>query len=75
MSFFKKYNGTTNARLVRIERWTWLFIYGGLVAYVLGHFVGEVDVVLARTMEFGGIVGVGLGIVLLLLRAKMKEES
>lgn len=75
MSFFKKYNGTTNVRLVRMERWTWIFIYGGLLAFVLGHFVGETDVALARTMGVGGMVGVGVGIALLLLRAKIKEES
>jgi hypothetical protein len=75
MSFFKKYNGTTNTRLVRMEQWTWVLIYGGLVTFVLGHFVGGADVALARTLELGGILGAGLGIALLLLRAKIKEET
>ena len=30
MAFFKKYNGTTNTKLVRMERLMWVLIYGGL---------------------------------------------
>ena len=41
MSFFSKYNGSTNLRLVRIERLTWVLIYGGLLAAVLGTFMGD----------------------------------
>jgi len=32
MAFFKKYNGTTNVRLLRMERWIWILIYGGLLS-------------------------------------------
>jgi hypothetical protein len=35
MAFFKKYHGTTDKRLLRIERWTWILIYGGLLTSVV----------------------------------------
>jgi len=41
MAFFKKYNGTTNARLARMERLIWTLIYGGLLAMVLGYFIDQ----------------------------------
>ena len=40
MSFFKKYNGTTNVRLARMETLIWTLIYGGLLAVVVGRFSG-----------------------------------
>ena len=39
MAFFKKYNGTTDKRLLRIERWTWILIYGGLLTSVVSYFM------------------------------------
>ena len=37
MAFFKKYNGSTNIKLIRIERLVWVLIYGGLLSFVIGH--------------------------------------
>ena len=36
MSFFKKYNGTTNLRLARVETAIWVLIYGGLLCLLVG---------------------------------------
>jgi hypothetical protein len=36
MTFFKKYNGTTNRRLARLETVIWTLIYGGLLLLVVG---------------------------------------
>ena len=39
MSFFKKYNGTMNKRLARLEKLIWTLIYGGLLSALQGYFM------------------------------------
>ena len=39
MAFLKKYNGTRDPALLRLERTIWVLIYGGLLSLVLGYFV------------------------------------
>ena len=46
MSFFKKYSGTANIQLVRLERLIWALIYSGLLSVVLA-------VSLPRTSQYG----------------------
>jgi hypothetical protein len=41
MAFFKKYNGTTDLRLLRLERVIWILIYGGLLSTVLSGFARD----------------------------------
>ena len=41
MAFFKKYNGTTDLRLLRLERAIWILIYGGLLSTVLSGFARD----------------------------------
>lgn len=73
MAFFKKYSGTTNVKLVRIERLVWVLIYGGLLSFVLGHFVSYTDVVLARLMGIAGLIAVAAGVVLIYVRSRLHE--
>ncbi|OYU45015.1 MAG: hypothetical protein CFE44_09745 [Burkholderiales bacterium PBB4] len=73
MAFFKKYNGTTNTKLVRMERLVWVLIYGGLLSFVLGHFVSATDEALARTMGIAGLVAVVAGAVLIYVRSRLRE--
>ena len=75
MAFFKKYNGTTNAKLVRIERLVWVLIYGGLLSIVIAHFVGETEEVLAHTMRILGAAAVVAGAVLIYLRSRLREDD
>ncbi len=74
MSFFKKYNGTTNRRLARLETLTWVLIYGGLLTLVIGLYMG-------RGEEGAGdelvVIGVGLavaGAILVYVRSRLREE-
>ena len=72
MSFFTKYNGTTNARLLRMERLVWPLIYAGLLALVLAWFTdhsqGVEDSALA--LYGGGALALGLGLLLFYLRSR-----
>ena len=73
MAFFKKYNGTTNTKLVRMERMVWLLIYGGLLSIVIAHFLGETDEILAHTMRILGLAAVVAGGVLIYVRSRLPE--
>ena len=75
MAFFKKYNGTTNVHLLRLERITWILIYVGLLSMVLGHFAAQ-----EGAAGTGAIFGIGLlaalaGVGLIVLRSRMREED
>jgi hypothetical protein len=75
MGFFKKYNGTTNTRLVRLERTIWALIYGGLLAVVLGVFVDKGQGQGAEAFYLGGGIAVLIGMVMIYLRSRMREET
>ncbi len=73
MSFFKKYNGTTHKGLARLESVIWTLIYGGLLAAVLGFFIGKVadddgDILMA----LGGMATF-IGLVLVVVRSRLSE--
>ena len=74
MAFFKKYNGTTNVRLLRMERWTWVLIYGGLLSIVLSTFVDKIQGQGAPAFLLGGALAVVAGVVMVVLRSKLREE-
>ena len=73
MAFFKNYDGTTNAKLVRIERMVWVLIYGGLLSIVIGHFVAQTNDSLANVMGVIGLIAVVAGAVLIYVRSRMRE--
>ena len=75
MSFFKKYNGTTNRRLVRLERMTWTLIYGGLLSVLLGFSLQKAEVSYASAFMVGGGAAALLGVLLILLRARLSEQG
>ncbi len=74
MSFFKKYNGTTNLRLARVETLVWVLIYGGLLALVVGLFMSRREDGAGLEMMVGGVVLVVLGAGLIYLRSRLREE-
>lgn len=73
MSFFSKYNGSTNVRLVRIERLTWVLIYGGLLAAVLGTFMGDAAEQSGVALQAVGGVAVAVGIAMIFVRSRLGE--
>ena len=74
MSFFDKYSGTTNLRMVRLERLIWALIYGGLLTLVLGMFL-EKDPAQDGSLFFviGG-VAVVVGIIMIYVRSRMSDQ-
>jgi uncharacterized membrane protein HdeD (DUF308 family) len=75
MAFFKKYNGTTNLRLLRMERIIWTLIYGGLLAMVLGYFMENTQNADATAVYAIGILAAAMGVVMVYVRSRMREEK
>ena len=75
MAFFKKYNGTTNVRLLRLERITWILIYGGLLSMVLGHFAAQQGAAGNGALFAIGLLAALAGVGLIVLRSRMREED
>jgi uncharacterized membrane protein HdeD (DUF308 family) len=75
MAFFKKYNGTTNARLLRVERTFWVLIYGGLLSIVLGMFIDQQEAQDASLFYQLGGLAVAAGVVLIYVRSRLREED
>jgi hypothetical protein len=75
MAFFKKYNGTTNVRLLRLERITWILIYGGLLSMVLAHFAAQEGAAGNGALFAIGLLAALAGVGLIVLRSRMREED
>ena len=74
MSFFKKYNGTTNLRLARLETLIWTLIYGGLLTLIVGAFMGRGEEGSGvGLMVLGTLVAV-VGVALIYVRSRLREE-
>jgi hypothetical protein len=56
----------------RIEKLTWVLIFGGLVSASLGWFVSPQPGPWGELMIGGGAVAAVVGVVLIFVRAKMK---
>ncbi len=61
--------------LMWLERCTWVLIFGGLLALVLGLFVQRSQAVLGWWMIWGGSVVAALGIICIFIRSKFQEAS
>ena len=57
----------------RIEKWTWLLIYGGLLLLSLSLFLLRSHAAMGWTLLLAGAAGVVVGVVLVVLRSKMPE--
>ncbi len=75
MAFFKKYNGTTNARLVRMERAIWALIYGGLLTAILGYFTEHTQQKDGTALYLAGAGAVAIGVVMIYIRSRLREEN
>ena len=74
MSFFKKYNGTTNLRLARLETAIWVLIYGGLLCLMVGVFMSQAEDGSGFEMMVGGVFSAVVGAGLIYLRSRLREE-
>ena len=73
MTFFKKYSGSTDVRMVRMERLIWTLIYGGLIAVVLGYFLETSQEQNGSELLAGGGMAVAGGVILIWVRSRMHE--
>lgn len=73
MSFFKKYNGTLNKRLARLEKLIWILIYGGLLLVLIGLFMQRGGDEEGQWLMMAGAGTVVLGLILIVLRARLGE--
>jgi membrane associated rhomboid family serine protease len=75
MAFFKKYNGTTDVRLLRLERVIWILIYGGLLSTVLSGFARDAGAQNHVALLVCGLLAVVAGVVLIVVRSRLREED
>ncbi len=66
---------STAESIQRIQVWTWVLIYGGLLTCVLGYFVAGQDAKLMRAMAIFGALCVVAGIVMIVIRARIKDPG
>ena len=59
----------------RLETWTWVLIYGGLLLVCLGVFVKRADAGIGWTLIAVGAVLAALGVVMIFLRARLPETA
>ena len=75
MAFFKKYDGTTDVRLLRLERLIWILIYGGLLTTVFSTFARDAGAQGATALMACGLFAVAAGVVLIVVRSRLREED
>ena len=76
MAFFKHPSGTTSNKVVhRIERLTWMLIYGGLLTLILGWWVLPSDDGIGYLLlGCGGVIAV-IGFFMIYVRSKITADS
>ena len=75
MSFFKKYNGTTNLRLARLETVIWVLIYGGLLTTLIGAYMSREAAGSGIVLVVTGLLVTATGAVLVYVRSRLHEED
>ena len=58
----------------RIETLVWILIYGGLVAVCLGWFLSPARGPWGELLTTGGAIAAGAGVVLIVVRSRMKKD-
>lgn len=74
MAFFKDGQGTSNARLRRLEQAVWVLIYGGLLTWVLAYFMQRNGEQGNPYMVAIGGLAIGVGVVLIYVRSRLHEN-
>jgi hypothetical protein len=60
---------TTNTS--RLETWTWVLIFGGLLAMCLGWFLAPIRGPWGELLMTGGAIAAVVGVVLIFVRSRM----
>jgi hypothetical protein len=61
--------------IVRLQKFIWVLIYGGLLTLVLGLSVQRTDGPMGLAMSIGGGFIAACGVALIYLRSRMKETE
>lgn len=61
----------TDMNKLRVERWAWLLIYGGLLSVVFSVFLERYARAWADVLQIGGSAVTGVGAALIWLRSRM----
>ncbi|MEO6973592.1 MAG: hypothetical protein ABI135_09270 [Rhodoferax sp.] len=75
MGFFKESTPTSSRDIARLHALIWILIYGGLLTLVLGLFTRRSDAALGRTLMIVGALVAAVGVALIYVRSRLKEES
>lgn len=62
----------SDASKLRVERWAWVLIYGGLLAVVFSVFLERYERAMADALQIGGAAVAGGGAALIWVRSRMK---
>jgi hypothetical protein len=65
----------TSLQLKRLQALIWVLIYGGLLTLVVGLSLGRYDPIAGRACVVVGGVLAAVGALLILLRARLKNEG
>ena len=58
-------------QIKRLEKWTWLLIYGGMLGISLGWFIQTGNAALGLTLMIGGGTVAAIGVALIFVRARL----
>jgi formate hydrogenlyase subunit 3/multisubunit Na+/H+ antiporter MnhD subunit len=73
VAYFKPLGSSTpNKAMARFHGLIWVLIYGGLLTLVLGFSVAQIDDDTAWSLMVGGGVVAAIGVVLVVVRSRMK---
>ena len=59
----------------RLEKWTWILIYGGLFAFILGFATARTDAALGWSIATPGAIAAAVGVVLIYVRSRFKDDK
>jgi len=74
MGFFKEPGRTSSRNLARLQALIWVLIYGGLLTLLLGVFTRRSDGPLGWSLTVVGALVAALGVVLIYVRSRLKED-
>ena len=76
MGYFERSPRTgSNKAVQRLERLTWILIYGGLLALILGWWVVPADENTGWLLLAGGGLAAAIGFFLIYVRSRVKADS
>ncbi|MBA3590763.1 MAG: hypothetical protein H0W38_14515 [Methylibium sp.] len=67
--------GTNEMKTVRLEKLTWVLIYGGIFMAMLGLWVIDDNAALGHSLSWGGGLAILVGVLLIWLRSRRGDAA